>query len=115
MFSQAHARGGTSYPLRLENALRGGMEMERNNVHRGVAALAVVTFLALAGAAPAAATGLSFVDRLGSFWSILSGGPAPAGHRAAVSHGGTRARQAKAAQTTTDSTDKGWGLDPNGN
>jgi hypothetical protein len=93
------------------------MEMERNNVHRGVAALAVVTFLALAGAPPAAATSLSFVDRLGSFWSLLAGEPgaAPAGRRAAASHAGTRPRQAKTAQTTTDSTDKGWGLDPNGN
>src|SRR4051812_30688626 len=93
------------------------MVMERRNVRRGVAALAVATFLALAEAPPAAATGLSFVDRLGSLWSVLTGEPgaAPAG-RAAVSHAGARARQAKAAQTSPISDpDKGWGLDPNGN
>lgn len=89
--------------------------MERNNRHRGVAVLAVVTFLAFAGASPAAATGLSFVDRLGWFWSVLNREPAAAVRRAAAPHSGRRARQAKAAQTTTDSTDKGWGLDPNGN
>lgn len=90
--------------------------MERNHVQR-VAALAIVTSLALGGAHPAAATGSSFLDRLGSFWSVLTGEPAapPAVRRAAVPPGATRARQAKAVQTTTDNTDKGWGLDPNGN
>lgn len=89
--------------------------MERNNVQR-VAAMAIVTSLALGGARPAAATSSSFLDRLGSFWSVLTGGPgaAPAVRRAAVTHGGTRARQEKAGQTTTDNADKGWGLDPNG-
>jgi hypothetical protein len=91
--------------------------MERNNAQR-VAALAIVTSLALGGAHPAAAAGASFLDRLGSFWSVLTGEPgaAPAVRQAAERHGATRARQAKAAQgTTTANTDKGWGLDPNGN
>ncbi len=90
--------------------------MERNNVQR-VAALAIVTSLALGGAHPAAAAGASFLDRLGSFWSVLMGGPgtAPAVSRAAERHGETRGRPAKAQQATTNNTDKGWGLDPNGN
>jgi hypothetical protein len=90
--------------------------MERSYVQR-IAALAIVTSLALGGAHPAAATNWTFVERLGSFWSALtdgSGAP-PAVRRAAVSRGGTRVRQAKASQTTTDKADKGWGLDPNGN
>jgi hypothetical protein len=90
--------------------------MERKSVQR-FAALAIVISLALAGAGPAAAGSLSFLDRLGSFWSFLDREPgtAPASRRAA-SPGATRARQAKAAQAApADSPDKGWGLDPNGN
>jgi hypothetical protein len=91
--------------------------MERKSMQRA-AVLAIVISLALAGARPAAAGSLSFLDRLGSFWPALhrEPGAAPAARRAASSHAGTRARQAKAAQqTTTDNPDKGWGLDPNGN
>jgi hypothetical protein len=91
--------------------------MERNHVQR-IAALAIVTSLALGGAHPAAAaTGSSFLDRPGSFWSVLTGAPgaAPAVRRTAVPHGAGRARRAKSAQTTLDNTEKGWGLDPNGN
>jgi hypothetical protein len=48
--------------------------MHRRTVHRGIAALALVTALALVGARPAAAMELGFLDRLGSLWSAVTGG-----------------------------------------
>ena len=93
--------------------------MERKSMQRA-AGLAIVISLALAGAQPAAAGSLSFLDRLGSFWSALNREPgaAPAARRAAASHAGTRRpgrrRQPSRRRQRTTRT-QGLGLDPNGN
>jgi hypothetical protein len=100
---------GLGVPLLAEERpYKEGIVMERKSMQRA-AVLAIVISLALAGARPAAAGSLSFLDRLGSFWPALhrEPGAAPAARRAAASHAGTRARQAKAApQTTTDNPDQ---------
>lgn len=84
--------------------------MHRRTVHRRVAALALVTALALVSARPAAARELSFLDRLGSLWSAVTGG-APDGFRETLAgwFGGSRkpvAREGGMKQTN--------GFDPNG-
>lgn len=84
--------------------------MRRRNVHRGMAALAIVTSMALAGARPAAAESLGLLDRLAGLWSSVTA-PAP-GLWSTVTGWFTVDEK---ATTTTDTTDRGWGLDPNGN
>ncbi|MFL6234926.1 MAG: hypothetical protein ACJ76N_17460 [Thermoanaerobaculia bacterium] len=82
----------------------------RRTVHRGIAALAIVTSLAAAGARPAAAMDLGLARQLSSLWSFVTGA-SPAQHRAA-------SRSTKPGKATTpppDSSDRGWGIDPNGN
>ncbi|MFL6195653.1 MAG: hypothetical protein ACJ75H_15865 [Thermoanaerobaculia bacterium] len=83
--------------------------MRRRNVHRGMAALAIVTSMAFAGARPAAAESLGLLDRLAGLWSSVTA-PAP-GIWSAVTNWFTLDEKA----TTTQETDRGWGLDPNGN
>lgn len=81
----------------------------RRNVHRGIVALAIVTSLSFAGARPAAAANLGFLDQLSHLWMVLTGSPGPAPHRpAGRSHG------IPAKATSTPTSDRGWGIDPNG-
>jgi hypothetical protein len=49
--------------------------MHRRTVHRRIAALALVTALALVGPRPATAAGLGFLDHLDSLWSAVTGAP----------------------------------------
>jgi len=81
----------------------------RRSIHRGVVALAIVTSLSVAGAHPAAAMDLGSVGRqLSSLWSFITGA-SPAQHR-------TEGRTTKPGRKAQDSnTDRGWGIDPNGN
>lgn len=85
--------------------------MRRRNVNRGMAALAIVTSMALAGARPAAAESLGLLDRLAGLWTSVTA-PAP-GLWSTVTNWFTV--DEKATTTTTQETDRGWGLDPNGN
>jgi hypothetical protein len=82
--------------------------MHRRSVHRGIAVLALVTILALAGAPPAAAADLSLLDRVANLWSAVTHGEAGLWDLVAGWFGGTE----KAATTTED--DRGAGSDPNG-
>jgi len=81
----------------------------RRTVHRGVVALAIVTSLSVAGARPAAAMDLGLVHQISHLWSFLTGVPSPAAHRTT---GKPATRKATSTSTTTD---RGWGIDPNGN
>lgn len=83
--------------------------MRRRNVHRGMAALAIAASMAFAGARPAAAESLGLLDRLAGLWSSVTA-PAP-GIWSTVTDWFTVGEKA----TTTQETDRGWGLDPNGN
>jgi hypothetical protein len=91
------------------------MEMRRTTVHRGIVALAIVTSLAFAGARPAAARELGALDRFHQVWSAFVGAPGlwdRMGDKLAGWFGGV---PAKAVSTPPPaSTDKGWGMDPNG-
>jgi mannitol-1-phosphate/altronate dehydrogenase len=79
----------------------------RRTIHRGVVALAIVTSLSVAGARPAAAMDLGLVHQISHLWSFLTGVPSPAAHR-------TTGKPATRKATST-TTDRGWGIDPNGN
>ncbi len=87
--------------------------MKRKIVHRGIVALAIVTSLSFAGARPAAAANLNLLDRISHLWSLVAGLPAP------VAHHQESARSSKipgkSTTTTPAPTDRGWGIDPNGN
>lgn len=86
--------------------------MHRKTVHRGIAALALVTILTVAGAQPAAAADLGFLDRLANFWSAVTGEePTNLWDTLTGWFGGTE----KATSTDTTITDRGAGIDPNGN
>jgi len=85
--------------------------MKRRIVHRGIVALAIVTSLSFAGARPAAAANLTLLDRIGHLWSLMTGLPAPVAHQES-------ARGPKIPGKSTSQpapTDRGWGIDPNGN
>lgn len=86
--------------------------MYRRTIHRGIAALSLVTFLAVAGAQPAmAAPDAGFVGRLAGLWSAVVGGESETlWHRLTGWAGGKPA--SKKPQATTK---RGWGIDPNGN
>src|SRR5688572_30211596 len=86
--------------------------MYRRTIHRGIAALSLVTFLAVAGAQPAmAAPDAGFLGRLAGLWSTVVGGDTDnLWHRLTGWAGGEPA--AKKPQATAK---KGWGIDPNGN
>ena len=86
--------------------------MHRKTVHRGIAALALVTVLAFAGAQPAAAANLGFLDRLASVWTAVTE------REPAISLWDTVAGWFGSATEkeadTTPVTDRGAGLDPLG-
>jgi hypothetical protein len=82
--------------------------MKRRTVQRGIVALAIVTSLSAAGPRPAAAMDLGLVGRqLSGLWSFITGA-SPAQHRAPS---GRTTKPGKAS----DTSDRGWGIDPNGN
>jgi hypothetical protein len=54
---------------------------------------------------------LGLVRQLSSLWSFVTGGPSPAPHRAES----RSTKPGKATTTPPDSSDRGWGIDPNGN
>jgi hypothetical protein len=86
--------------------------MKRKIVHRGIVALAIVTSLSFAGARPAAAANLTLLDRVSHLWSLVTGLPASAAHQESA-----RGQKipGKSTTTTPTPTDRGWGIDPNGN
>lgn len=85
--------------------------MYRRSIHRGIAALAVVTSLWFAGAQPAAAKDLGLTARLGHLMSVLE-----PGLWAKLTGWLSPGKPTKATSSSTPSTgEKGWGLDPNGN
>lgn len=84
--------------------------MDRTFMRRGILALAIVISLAFAGAQPAAARQLSVLDRLDRLWSMVTG----PGLWSYLS-GGDAGKPTKSAVPTSDSTDRGKGMDPNGN
>ena len=87
--------------------------MKRRIVHRGVVALAIVTSLSFAGARPAAAANLSLLDRISHLWSIVTGDcRRPLRTRESAR---TPTIPGKSTTTTPAPTDRGWGIDPNGN
>jgi hypothetical protein len=83
--------------------------MYRRSVHRGIAALAFVTVLTVAGAQPAAAH-QGFIGRLAETWSAATGMQSNFLDRLARWFDGGRA--AKTPRTTTEK--QTWGIDPNG-
>jgi hypothetical protein len=99
---------------------KGGEEMFRRTIHRGIAALSLVTFLAVAGAQPAAAASdAGFLGRLAGLWSAVAGGESDTlWNRLTGWLEGQPARPsaAKASSTTTEVVlERGGGIDPNGN
>jgi hypothetical protein len=66
--------------------------------------------MAVAGARPAAAESLGFFDRLAGFLSTVTAPGAPGFWSSVTDWFG-----AEKAATSSDTTDRGWGLDPNGN
>lgn len=85
--------------------------MYRRTIHRGIAALSLVTFLAAAGAQPAmAAPDAGLLGRLAGLWSSVVGGePDTLWHRLTGWAG------KPAGKTPQAAAKKGWGIDPNGN
>ncbi|HKI06397.1 MAG TPA: hypothetical protein VKK31_30740 [Thermoanaerobaculia bacterium] len=83
--------------------------MYRRTVHRGIAALALVTVLTVAGAQPAAAH-QGFMGRLAEVWSVATGEPSNFLDRLARWFDG--GQTAKAPRTTMEK--QTWGIDPNG-
>lgn len=84
--------------------------MNRRTVHRGIAALLLVTFLAAAGARPAAADA-GFLGRLAGAWSAVTGGE-PDGFLNRLT--GWLAGKPAATKSPRTLTKRGWGIDPNG-
>jgi hypothetical protein len=86
--------------------------MHRKTVHRGIAALALVTVLALAGAQPAAAANLSFLDRVASLWTaVTEREPATSLWDTLAGWFGSSTEK---DYDSTPITDRGTGIDPNG-
>jgi hypothetical protein len=81
----------------------------RRTVQRGVVALAIVTSLSVAGARPAAAMDLGLMHQISNLWSFFTGAQSPAQHRTTTS-----GKPATRKTTTSTSSDRGWGIDPNG-
>ncbi len=85
--------------------------MYRRTIHRGIAALALVTFLGVAAQPAMAAPDAGFLGRLSGLWSSVVGGePETLWHRLTSWAGGKPA--SKKPQATAK---RGWGIDPNGN
>src|SRR4051794_35170943 len=87
--------------------------MFRKTVHRGIAALALVTVLALAGAQPAAAANLGFLDRLASLWTTVTEREPAVGLWDTLT-GWFGDATTKKDSDATPITDRGSGIDPNG-
>lgn len=92
--------------------------MYRRTAQRGIAALAFVLVLTLAGAQPAAAATnhQGFLDRLASFWGAVTGTTsAPQSPSLWSTVTGWFGFTDKVA-TSDDppAAEKGWGIDPNG-
>lgn len=86
--------------------------MHRKNVHRGIAALALTSVLLLAGAQPAAAANLGFLDRLASLWTaVTEREPAVGLWDTLVGWFGSSVKKESDYPTITD---RGSGIDPNG-
>lgn len=85
--------------------------MHRKTAQRGIAALALVTILALAGAQPAAAADLGFLDRLASFFSAVSGNESPGIWETLT---GWLHLGEKSHQQPTDPWERGTTIDPLG-
>lgn len=82
--------------------------MYRKTFSRGIAALALVTILAFAGAQPAAAVELGFANRLVNLWSAVAGGePITLWETVIGWLSGTE-------KATSPEEERGAGLDPNG-
>ena len=87
--------------------------MHRRTVHRGIAALALVTVLMAAGARPAAAAANhGFMGRLAGVWSAVAGESSSLLDRLVRWFDGGEAAR---AQRTTATAKLSWGIDPNGN
>jgi hypothetical protein len=88
--------------------------MYRGTIHRGIAVLSLVTFLAVAGAQPAAAApDAGFLGRLAGLWSAVAGGESDNFlNRLAVWLG---AEPTAKASSSTEIDERGGGIDPNGN
>ena len=87
--------------------------MYRGTIHRGIAALSLVTFLAVAGAQPAAAApDAGFLGRLSGLWSeVVRGESDTLWNRLA---GWLERKPAAKASTSTTIDERGGGIDPNG-
>jgi hypothetical protein len=84
--------------------------MYRRTAHRGVAALALVLTLILAGAQPAAAANRPVLDRFASFWGAVIN-TVPGAHAVLNTLTGWFA---KSTDDPPAKTDQGFGMDPNG-
>jgi hypothetical protein len=86
--------------------------MYRRTIHRGIAALSLVTFLAVAGAQPvAAAPDAGFLGRLAGLWSAVAGEDSDTLWNRLTGWAGGK----PAGKTPRATTKRGWGVDPNGN
>jgi hypothetical protein len=85
--------------------------MYRRTAHRGVAALAIVLTLVLIGAQPAAAADRTAMDRFASFWGAVLN-TVPGAHAALHTLTGWFG---KSTSEPPVNTDRGFGIDPNGN
>ena len=86
--------------------------MYRRTAHRGVAALAIVLTLVLIGAQPAAAaTDRTAIDRFASFWGAVLN-TVPGAQAALHTLTGWFGKSTSEPPVTTD---RGFGIDPNGN
>jgi hypothetical protein len=86
--------------------------MHRRTVHRGIAALALMSVLSVAGARPAAAAHQGFLGQLAEAWSAATGDSSSFFDRLARWVDGGEAAKAPRARMTAKQT---WGIDPNGN
>lgn len=86
--------------------------MYRRTIHRGIAALSLVTFLAVAGAQPAmAAPDAGLLGRLAGLWSAVAGGESETLWNRLTGWAGGK----PAGKTPRATAKRGWGIDPNGN
>lgn len=88
--------------------------MHHRTVHRGIAALMLTAVLALAGATPAAAAELDFFARSLRWLSSLWGAGQEQESTARSGSGSGWLDGILSSLWEADSTDKGMGLDPNG-
>jgi hypothetical protein len=92
-------------------------EMHRRNVHRRIAVLALVTALALAGARPAAAVQVGFLNHLSAVWSAVTARPAALWDKLVgwVSGADKVEKSSTPLLDPPPTSDQSMGLDPNGN